>query len=223
MRYLRRETVLFDDGKIIIPECISRISSFSEGEGQRIFVETKDSSITITASLAHANAVIGNMNTLIIPQEILRRANMANAKIVTLYLFNQDTIMVFPCHGSTQDEQAMQKFHRPGTEDGYFIIENKYEILKVRFSDIFYFEKIKRTHNTCVVFSGGVSTFKSDLQEVLSRLDNDFMQCHKAFICNMASIRRIEKRQTYYVLHFDDAHSCPCSMFYGRAVLDWKR
>ena len=110
-------------------------------------------------------------------------------------------------------------------QNGYFRIENRREIIKVNISDIYYFEKIKGTHNTCVVFAGGLSTFRSDLQDVKLQFESsgyiNFLQCHKAFIVNMANVRRIQKHQNGYTLHFDNGQSCPCSVFYKKAVANW--
>ena len=100
-------------------------------------------------------------------------------------------------------------------------VENNHKILKIPYSDIYYFEKIKSTHKTCIVFAGGLSTFTSDLQEVLAQLDGDFIQCHKAFIANMPNVTEIQKHKTFCTLHFNNNHSCPCSMSYKKAVLSW--
>ena len=110
--------------------------------------------------------------------------------------------------------------------DGYFHIENRREILKIPLADIYYFEKIKGTHNTCVVFAHGISTFRCDLQDVMKQLtssnNNSFLQCHKAFVANMAKVIRFEKYQNGFILHFEGGQSCPCSLFYKKVVANWK-
>ena len=116
-------------------------------------------------------------------------------------------------------------------ENGYFHIENRQEILRIALADIYYFEKIKGTHNTCVVFANGLSTFRSDLQDVMEQITNSdnkdgkpipFLQCHKAYIANMANVRKIEKYQNGFILHFDNGQKCYCSVFYKKAVAQWK-
>jgi len=107
--------------------------------------------------------------------------------------------------------------------DKVFMLENKFELLKIPFDQIFYFEKIKSTHNICVVYVGGVSTFKSDLRDILQTLDVNFVQCHKSFIAYIPNIQRIEKFPTYLTMHFSEAINCPCSMLYKNEVLKkWK-
>ena len=107
--------------------------------------------------------------------------------------------------------------------DKYFALENKFELLKIPLTDICYFEKIKSTHNVCVVYAGGIATFKRDLRDVLRKLDYGFVQCHKSFIANTARIVRIEKFKTYATLHFTGDISCPCSLLYKKAVMkQWK-
>ncbi|MCL2400780.1 MAG: LytTR family transcriptional regulator [Defluviitaleaceae bacterium] len=177
-----------------------------------------------------------NDNVLTMPHGLLNRASMVDSITVVLYLIDLSTIVVFPLEtvsneSSCNAEQNLHvkrahevtsKIYRPKSSDGFFLVENRDEVLKIRLSDILYFEKVKGTHNTCVVFAGGMSTFKCDLQDVLNRLDGGFVQCHKAFIANMTRVKRIEKRQSTYILHFSNNHNCPCSVFHRKAVMDWK-
>jgi len=247
MRYLRKETAFITyNGKIIIPECFLRLGSFSGIVGQTVYVTAKSGSILISCGVDHNNSVhiydystvhAGEMmsslevgNILSIPQEVLSRSNMTYTRIVALYLLDLNTIEVFPrwqeAGGGNQGNRVNTPppyiKHCSKTADKLFVVENKNEILKINLSEIYYFEKIKGTHNTCIVFSSGVSTFKSDLHDVLEQLDGGFVQCHKAFIANMSNVKRIQKQQGILMLHFDNGHSCPCSVFYKKAVLDWK-
>ena len=107
--------------------------------------------------------------------------------------------------------------------DKFFILENKLEMIKIPFSHIYYFEKIKNTDHVCVAYSGGLASFKSDLNSLLGRLDDRFLQCHKSYIANISSVVRIEKFQTYLILHFSTQINCPCSFMYKSEVLQkWK-
>lgn len=203
---------------------------------------------SIFAGATDAILVPGENNVLAIPQNVLSKSGMLEASIVTLYLVDANTIEVFPSgkgnendgcfEQSTQNKQGRrntqcgqsindmrgesenQTTAYPKLSGDFFVVENKHEILKVRLSEIYYFEKIKGTHNTCVVHRGGIFTFKSNIRNVLSKLDDSrFVLCHKAFIVNTANIKRIEKMQSVYMLHFEDKHRCPCSLFYRKAVM----
>ena len=221
MRYLRKETVyILENSKIIIPECIRRISNFNKGTGQEVFICVKDSSIIISANSLNINAAIGELNELEFSANIIKNANMTFTSIVALYLLDIDTIEVMTTQAIINDKK--QTFTHSKILDEYFIVENTKEFIKIHFSDIYYFEKVKGTHNTCIVFVGGMSTFKQGLKEILNKLDIGFMQCHRAFIANMTRLTKIEKLKTSYVIHFDNNTYCPCSMFYYRGVLDWK-
>ena len=249
MRYLRKETVYMvgnkSGGQLIIPECFCRMGSFNNDSGQVVYIAGKSGSLLITSFTEHGDvapmydysvvhsidmlAVIRDRNIVSFPQEILVKANMDCIEIVMLYLLDLNTIEVFPLleeMSGVNEEQANNRDTsapvQPRIADDVFIAENANEILKVHLSDIYYFEKIKGTHNTCVVYSNGVFTFKSDLQDILARLDGGFVQCHKAFIANMSKMRRVKKQQGIYILHFDNNHSCPCSVFFKKAVLNWK-
>ena len=230
MRYLRKETAFLLDGKILIPECISRISGFSKGMTRIAYLSIAANAIVISLTLINSGtanivAAIDKANILTIPQAAMNRAGFVATKAVTIYLLDHNTIEIFPQDISDtyyRDSEATgSKSQPPKFADDFFIIENKTEIAKVRLSDIYYFEKIKGTHNTCIVFAGGISTFKMDLHEVLAGLDGAFIQCHKAFIANMTNVKRIEKYPSYCILHFPNNHSCPCSILYRKAVTKW--
>lgn len=229
MRYLRKETAFVLDGKILIPECISRISNFAGGQSKIVYVTPLHGFISVSINNNNATCIvtaINEANILTLSHEILNSIQITNTNVVTLYLLDLNTIEIFPANINNiqqrNDYTNTNPILHPKFVDDYFIIENKHEVLHVRFSDIYYFEKIKNTHKVCVVFSGGISTFKQDLRDVLLRLDGAFVQCHKAFIVNMTTVRRIEKHPSLYVLHFDNNHSCPCSFLYRKAVTNWK-
>jgi len=256
MRYLRKETVFVtqyensENGIIIIPDCMSRISSFGEREGCTAYITANDGSITITSDITQGiikdssgiTISLNKRNVLEIPQNLLTKAKMENTVIAVLYLMDLTTVLMFsletkgfeyknhPAIAEDNPNEQMQEDVRTDlsrnthskSSDDFFHVENREEILKIRLSDIFYFEKVKGTHKTCVVFAGGISTFKSGLRDVLDRLDGGFVQCHKGFIANMTRVKRIEKQQGFYILHFDNNHSCPCSLYHKKAVMNWK-
>ena len=219
MRYLRKENISkLSSTKIIIPDCIRRLSSFND-TNQMVYLLAQPNQISITLGTHNANAVI-NGNILEIPEEIFSRASMADTKILSLYLINLDTIIVLPTAYDGTENKMNDTHQQFRLEDNYFVIESVSEFLRIPFSSIYYFEKIKGTHNTCIIFSGGISTFKSDLREVAEKLDGGFVQCHKAFIANMTRVIKFDKRQN--LLLFDSNYSCPCSRIYKRAVIEWK-
>lgn len=227
MRYLRKETTFIQDGNILIPECISRISEFNKGKLWMAYIFATPTSIVVSATptsiTADAVATVNEANVFSLPQAVMRNSPLESVKAVTLYLIDQNTIEIYP---ATLDSTQHQHNEPPPLHlklaDDFFIIENKHEITRVRLSDIYYFEKIKGTHNTCIVYAGGIATFKQDLRDVLAGLDGAFVQCHKAFIANMTNVERIEKHPSFYVLHFPFNHNCPCSILYRKAVTKWK-
>lgn len=105
----------------------------------------------------------------------------------------------------------------------FLFIENKMELIKIPLHQILYFEKVKNTDNLCVAYDNGLAFFKSGLREVLAQVGENFIQCHKSFIVNIARVVRIEKFHTYLTLHFNSKASCPCSLLYKNEVIKkWK-
>lgn len=216
---MRKENISkLSSTKIIIPDCIRRLSNFND-TSQMIHVSAEPNQISVTLGSHNANAIIKG-NILEIPEEILSKANMIDAKIFSLYLTDLDTIIILPSVYDEKKNKMNDTHHQFRLEDNCFVVESVSEFLRIPFSSIYYFEKIKATHNTCIIFSGGISTFKSDLREVAEKLDGGFVQCHKAFIANMTRVIKFDKRQN--LLLFDSNYSCPCSRIFKRAVIEWK-
>lgn len=167
-------------------------------------------------------------------EKLIKSSNLYDVEIVILYLIDADTIKIVPfgeqnyrkvyssaIYGSSlQDNSLCNNSLR---DNQFFVVENNAVIVKVLLSDIYYFEKIKTTHNTCIIYKGGYAIFRSELKDIAKKLDSSFMQCHKAYIANLNQVQRIEKMTTAYTLHFENGQSCPCSLFYSKGVLEWIR
>ena len=224
MRYLRKEKISkLSDTKIIIPDCMRRISNFGSGN-QKAHVSAKANTIIIVVGDYSSNTAIKD-GVLEIPQQTLAMANMDDAEVLSLYLLDLNTIIIFAAaHDGIKTNgtrTALNNDHNQfRLDNNHFVVENASEVIRVHFSNIYYFEKIKSTHNTCIVFVGGIATFKSDLKEVLEKLDDGFVQCHKAFIANMTRVVKFDKKQS--LLIFDNHYYCPYSRIYKEAVMDWR-
>ena len=196
-----------------------RISNFGRGS-QKAHVSARADQIIIVVGGYNANALIRD-GILEIPLDIFVIANMTDAKILSLYLVDLNTIIVL----ATVQDCAQSKLSSDNDHtqfrlgDNHFVVDNTSEKIKIHFSNIYYFEKINSTHSTCVVFVGGISTFKADLKDVLEKLDDGFMQCHKAFIANMTRVVKFDKKQS--LLIFDNHYYCPYSRNHKEAVMDW--
>ena len=177
MRYLRKEKVSkLSDTKIIIPDCMMRASNFGS-DNQKAYVSAQANQIIIVVGGYNSNAIIRG-SILEIPLDIFVMANMTDAKVLSLYLVDLNTIIMLASvientQLTTNNDHDHTQFQ---LDDNHFTVENTSEKIKIHFSNIYYFEKIKSTHNTCVVFVGGISTFKSDLKEVQEKLDDGFVQ-----------------------------------------------
>ena len=221
LRYLRKEKISkLSDTKIIIPDCMRRISNFG-ADNLKAHVSAQADRIIIIAGGYNANAII-KCGILEIPLAIFALANMYDMKVLSLYLVDLNTIIVLAaapdCTQTKLNADSEHSQFRFG--DNHFVVENASEKIRIHYSNIYYFEKIKSTHNTCVVFVGGISTFKSDLKEVMEKLDDGFLQCHKAFIANMTRVVKFDKKQS--LLIFDSHYHCPYSRIYKEAVMNWR-
>jgi len=96
-------------------------------------------------------------------------------------------------------------------EDKFFLTgETNKEVFRVRYDDIYYFEKQKRSHYIQIVHKNGYSIFRSSLANLIDTLDRYFCYSSKEFIVNTRNIKNIDKKT--YTIHFDEGVSCPFSI-----------
>lgn len=78
-----------------------------------------------------------------------------------------------------------------------FIIHNKKSVVKLKYKDIFYFEKLLNKIKVCT--SEGDYEYYGTLKELKKELDMDksFLQCHQGYIVNMSKIYTLKDEQIY--------------------------
>lgn len=83
-------------------------------------------------------------------------------------------------------------------------------LLILPMDDIYYIEPAFRSRRLKLHKENEVLEFTSSLKEVQKKLDERFVQCHKAYIVNCHHVTFIDKKEL--VVHFDNGGSCPCSV-----------
>lgn len=89
-------------------------------------------------------------------------------------------------------------------------IQTERKLLIIPFDDIYYIEPSPQSHKVRLHKAHEILDFTSSLTEIMKKLDDRFMQCHKAYIVNCNHIRRIDKKN--YIVTFDNGAHCPCSV-----------
>ncbi|SHK58974.1 LytR/AlgR family response regulator transcription factor [Paramaledivibacter caminithermalis] len=82
-------------------------------------------------------------------------------------------------------------------KNSIFIINNKKSVVKVKYKDIFYFEKL--LNKIKVYTSEGDYEYYGTLKELKKELDMEksFIQCHQGYIVNMSKIYKLKDKQIY--------------------------
>lgn len=89
-------------------------------------------------------------------------------------------------------------------------IQIERKVFIIPFDDIYYIEPSTQSHKICLHKANEVLDFTSSLTDIKQKLDDRFMQCHKAYIVNCNHIRRVDKNN--YTVHFDNDAQCQCSV-----------
>lgn len=78
-----------------------------------------------------------------------------------------------------------------------FIIDNKKSVVKLKYKDIFYFEKLLNKIKVCT--SDGDYEYYGTIKKLKKELDMDksFVQCHQGYIVNMSKIYTLKDEQIY--------------------------
>lgn len=90
--------------------------------------------------------------------------------------------------------------------DGALTVLSKRFNTTIPFKDIYMIEALKGTHKLLIHYAGGLFEFYSSVIEVMEKLDDRFLKCHKAVIVNTDHIRTIDKKE--HVIYLDNGCSC---------------
>ena len=99
----------------------------------------------------------------------------------------------------------------------FFIHPNRIKFRRLRYEDIYYFEKKKNTTFIHVIHKGGVSTIKDNLANIKKMLNHYFCYASKGLIVNTMAIIAIDK--TDHILYFDNNHQCEYSKTRRKEIL----
>ena len=112
-------------------------------------------------------------------------------------------------------------FCRDLLNDKFFVAENNSSLLRVRYDDIFFFEKYKGTQYINIVHMGGNFSFKGNLTEISAKLELHFIFANKSVIVNTRNIQTLEKSTK--TLHFEYGHECNYSRLRQGELYKWIR
>ncbi len=90
------------------------------------------------------------------------------------------------------------------------------EQITIPFEDIYFLESANSTHRINIYHRNGTYDGRGTLKELFSRLDDNFVYCHKSFIVNRMNIRGIDRKARK--ITFDDGLCCWYSKEYARDV-----
>lgn len=84
------------------------------------------------------------------------------------------------------------------------------KLLILPMDDIYYIEPAFRSHKLRLHKRNEVVEFTSSLKEIQKKLDDRFVQCHKAYIVNCRHVLGVDRSD--FIVRFDNGASCPCSV-----------
>lgn len=82
-------------------------------------------------------------------------------------------------------------------KNSIFIIDNKKSVVKLKYKDIFYFEKLSNKIKVCT--ADGDYEYYGTLKELKKELDMEksFIKCHQGYIVNISKIYKLKDEQIY--------------------------
>lgn len=108
-------------------------------------------------------------------------------------------------------QNIYDKYQVPNTPFSEVLsIQTERKILIIPFDDIYYLEPSPQSHKIRLHKKHEILEFTSSLTDIKRKLDDRFMQCHKAYIVNCNHVQSIDKKK--YTVTFDNGASCPCSV-----------
>ena len=79
-------------------------------------------------------------------------------------------------------------------------IENKQRTFSIPYDCIYFIESIKSSHKLLLYYENGIATFHCLLKDLVKKLDNRFVRCHKSVIVNRDKIFSIDKKKHILIM-----------------------
>lgn len=76
----------------------------------------------------------------------------------------------------------------------------------IPFDEIYMIEVLKGTHKLLLHYSTGLFEFYSSINDILQKLDNRFLRCHKSIIVNTDKIRTVDKKE--HIIYLTNGMEC---------------
>lgn len=95
-------------------------------------------------------------------------------------------------------------------------IDNKQHSFSIPYDCIYYIEAIKSTHKLLLYYDNGIITFYCLLKDLIEKLDDRFVRCHKSIIVNKDKIASIDKKN--HTLIMQGGHQCVYSSKYKELI-----
>lgn len=89
-------------------------------------------------------------------------------------------------------------------------IQMERRVIMLQLNEVYFIEPSILSHKIRLHKAHEILEFTSSLSEISQKLDDRFMQCHKAYIINCNHVLRVDKNK--YTVYFDNGSSCPCSV-----------
>lgn len=90
--------------------------------------------------------------------------------------------------------------------DGTLTVLSKRFNTTIPYDEIYMIEALKGSHKLLLHYSTGVFEFYSSISEILQRLDNRFLRCHKSVIINTDKIRTVDKKE--HIITLENGMQC---------------
>ena len=101
----------------------------------------------------------------------------------------------------------------------YFVAKTNKGVVKLRYKDIYYFHKKKRTETVIVRHRNGLHMFNDSLANIKKKLASHFCYSTKEFIVNTQAITQIDMPTK--TISFDNMEQCPFSRNHRKELLRW--
>ena len=105
------------------------------------------------------------------------------------------------------DELEQGLIHaRDALTNQYFIIKSYTSILKIKYENIYYFEKSKENRFVSILHKDGIVRIWDSLVSLKEKLDHNFLYASRELIVNVKAVIKIDKKEK--LLYFDNNIQC---------------
>ena len=100
--------------------------------------------------------------------------------------------------------QTLDQYHQTRRRKTEFCFKYEGEILRIPYEQISYFESSAKKVTLHLTQTGRIYHFTAKLDDIASRLPDQFLRCHQSYLVNLGEVRMLDSKEHLFVMRSEE-------------------